>query len=111
MIIEYSGTVPTGIVDSRMIACRHALRSPPVLRSIAVSAPHLIDQLSFSTSSCVPDETGDAPRFALIFVSDARPIHIGSSLYFRCTLLAGMIIRPVATSRSEEHTSELQSPY
>ena len=27
----------------------------------------------------VLDETGDAPMFALIFVSPARPMHIGSS--------------------------------
>ena len=37
-------------------------------------------QCSFSTSSSVPLETGEAPMFALIFVLVARPIAIGSSL-------------------------------
>ncbi len=81
-----------------MIASRHSSRFPPVERSITVSAPHFSAHLSFSTSSSVPEETGDAPMLALIFVSDARPIAIGSSLYFRWTLLAGIIIRPAATS-------------
>ena len=35
---------------------------------------------------------------ALTLVLEARPIAIGSSWYPRCTLLAGIIIRPEATS-------------
>ena len=63
-----------------------------------MSAPQRSAHCSFSTSSSVPLETGEAPMLALILVIDARPMHIGSSLYLRCTLLAGMIIRPAATS-------------
>ena len=60
-----------------------ASRSPPVERSITVSAPHFSAHFSFSTSSSVPDETGDAPMLALILVLLARPIAIGSSLCLR----------------------------
>ena len=50
----------------------------PVERSITVSAPHLIDQRSFSTSSEIPELTAELPIFALIFVRKLRPITIGS---------------------------------
>ncbi len=73
------GTVPMGTVAARMIASRHASRSPPVDRSITVSAPQRTDQRIFSTSSSVLDETGEAPRLALIFVRLPRPMHIASS--------------------------------
>ena len=46
---------------------------------MTVSAPHRTAQRSFSTSSSVPEETGEAPRLALILVREARPIAIGSS--------------------------------
>ena len=65
---------------------------------MTVSAPHFSAHWSFSTSSCVPDETGEAPMLALILVFDARPIAIGSSLWRRCVRFAGMTIRPAAIS-------------
>jgi phosphomethylpyrimidine synthase len=73
------GTVPIGTLLFRMIASRHSSRFPPVERSMTVSAPQRSAHFSFSTSSSVPDETGEAPMFALIFVLLARPIAIGSS--------------------------------
>lgn len=69
-----------GTVELRMIASRVASRSPPVERSITVSACHFSAHLSFSTSSSVELETGDAPMLAFTFVLLARPMHIGSSL-------------------------------
>jgi hypothetical protein len=44
-----------------------------------VSAPQREAQCSFSTSSSVELETGEAPMFALILVRLARPIAIASS--------------------------------
>jgi hypothetical protein len=73
------GTVPMGTVEAFTIASRQASRSPPVERSITVSAPQRTDHLIFSTSSCVPLETGLAPRLALTLVLLARPMAIGSS--------------------------------
>jgi len=73
------GTVPMGVVELRMIASRVASRSPPVERSITVSAPQRSAQRSLSTSSSVEEETGEAPMFALTLVLLARPIAIGSS--------------------------------
>ena len=46
----------------------------------------------------MPDEMGLAPMLALILVRLARPIAIGSRLCCRWVMLAGMIIRPAATS-------------
>ncbi len=62
-----------------MMASRQASRSPPVDRSITVSAPQRTLQRIFSTSSSVLDETGEAPRLALILVFVARPMAIASS--------------------------------
>src|SRR5829696_3195846 len=95
----YIGTVPMGTVEFWMMAVRQASKSPPVERSMTVSAFHFSAQRSFSTSSSMDDDTGLAPMLALILVNDALPMHIGCSLYFRWTLLAGMIIRPVAISK------------
>ncbi len=61
-----------------MIACRQASRSPPVERSISVSAPYCCAQRSFSTSSSVPLATGEAPMLALILVVIMRPMPVGS---------------------------------
>ena len=41
---------------------------------MTVSAPQRSAHFSFSTSASVPEETGEAPMFALIFVREARPI-------------------------------------
>ncbi len=81
-----------------MIASRHASRSPPVDRSMTVSAPQRSAQRSFSTSSSVPLLTGEAPMLAFTLVFEARPMAMGSRSYFRCTRFAGMINRPAATS-------------
>ena len=59
-----------------------------------MSAPQRSAQRSFSTSSSVPLETGDAPMLALILVRLARPMPSGRAGSARWTLLAGMIIRP-----------------
>ncbi len=67
-----------GTVLARTMASRVALRSPPVDRSITVSAPHFSAQRSFSTSSAVLELTGEAPMLAFTLVSEARPMHIGS---------------------------------
>ena len=48
-------------------------------RSITVSAPQRSAQRSLMISSSVPDETGEAPMFALTLVREARPIAIASS--------------------------------
>ena len=80
------------------MASRHASMSPPVERSITVSAPHFRDHCSFSNSSSVPLETGEAPILALTLVRLARPIAIGSSEPARWLMLAGMTIRPAAIS-------------
>jgi hypothetical protein len=50
-----------GHVDCATIASRQASRSPPVERSITVSAPQRSAHFSFSTSSSVPLETGSRP--------------------------------------------------
>ena len=60
-----------------MIASRVASRSPPVERSITVSAPQRSAQRSFSTSAAVPLETGEAPMLAFTLVVAARPMQMG----------------------------------
>ena len=87
-----------GTVALRQIASRHSSRLPPVDRSITVSAPHRSAQRSFSTSSSVPLETGEAPMLAFTLVFAARPIAIGSRRCPRCTMFAGITMRPAATS-------------
>ncbi len=53
---------------------------------------------SFCSSVCSSLVTAELPILALIFVRAAMPMHIGSSDLVRCTLLAGITIRPRATS-------------
>src|SRR5439155_714345 len=72
------GTVPIGMVAWSMIAWRQAARSPPVERSISVSAPYFCAHSSFSTSSAVLLLTGEAPMLALILVVIVRPMPVGS---------------------------------
>ena len=64
-------------------ATRQASRSPPVERSMIVSAPHFSAHSIFSISSWMPEEIGEAPMFAFTFVFDARPMAMGTSLCFR----------------------------
>src|SRR6476659_6168266 len=90
------GTVPMGIGESSMMAFRMAGISPPVERSITVSAPYLTEYRSFSSSPSMSEVTAELPILELILHFDATPMHMGSRfLWFQ---LAGMIIRPRATS-------------
>ena len=63
-----------------------------------MSAPHFTDQCNFSSSSSMPEDTGEAPMLAFTFVNEARPIAIGSSPFSRCLIFAGIISRPAAIS-------------
>ena len=55
-----------GTEDSRIIACRTSSKlTPPVERSLTVSAPYLTASFSFSTSSLISLALGDAPILAL----------------------------------------------
>src|SRR5437870_9454177 len=70
--------------------------SPPVDRSITVSAPYLRQPRSLCSSLRASPSIWLLPMFALILHEEAMPMHIGSSSgWFE---LAGMIIRPRATS-------------
>src|SRR5260370_42024043 len=50
----------------------------PVERSMTVSAPHLVAQRIFSTSSSMLEATALLPMLALIFTRKLRPMIIGS---------------------------------
>ena len=84
----------TGLL--RRIHSRVAWMFLPVLRSITVSAPHLVAQRIFSTSSSMELATAELPMLALIFTRKLRPMIIGSNSGW--LTLAGMIARPRATS-------------
>src|ERR1043165_8975061 len=90
------GTVPIGTGELRMIHSRVAWIFLPVERSITVSAPHLVAQRIFSTSSSIEDATALLPMLALIFTRKLRPMIIGSDSGW--LMLAGIIARPRATS-------------
>src|SRR5436309_5865647 len=79
-----------------MIHSRVAWIFLPVDRSITVSAPHLVAQRIFSTSSSIEDATALLPMLALIFTRKLRPMIIGSDSVW--LMLAGMMARPRATS-------------
>src|SRR5947208_5695925 len=90
------GTVPMGTGALRMIHSRVVWMSAPVDRSITVSAPHRVAQVSFSTSSAMDDDTAEFPMLALTFTRKLRPMIIGSdSGWFT---LDGRMARPTATS-------------
>src|SRR4051812_36710963 len=79
------------MIDSRVSWIRG-----PVDRSITVSAPHRVAQVSFSTSSATDEVTADVPMLALTFTRNFDPITIGSdSGWLR---LAGSTARPAAIS-------------
>src|ERR1043165_3074746 len=69
----------------------------PVLRSITVSAPHLVAQRIFSTSSSMDDATALLPMLALIFTRKLRPMIIGSVSGSVC--VARMMARPAGRQR------------
>ena len=72
------GTVPMGTGDSLMMAFRMAGMSPPVERSITVSAPYLMQYSSFASSSAISEVVAELPMFALILQLELTPIHMGS---------------------------------
>ena len=83
--------------DEAMMAVRTSSRlTPPVERSITVSAPYFTANFSFFTSSAASDAFRDAPMLAFTLHLLAMPIAIGSRLAW--LMLAGMIMRPRATS-------------
>ena len=90
------GTVPMGTGAFLRIHSRVSWMCLPVDRSMTVSAPHRVDQRSFSTSSSMDEETAEFPMLALIFTLNARPMMVGSSSGW--LMLAGMMARPRATS-------------
>src|SRR5438270_1782485 len=85
-----------GTGELRMIHSRVAWMFLPVDRSITVSAPHLVAQRIFLTSSSIDDATALLPMLALIFTRKLRPMIIGSDSGW--LMLAGMMARPRATS-------------
>src|ERR1044071_602987 len=85
-----------GTGELRMIHSRVAWMFLPVDRSITVSAPHLVAQRIFSTSSSIEEATALLPMLALIFTRKLRPMIIGSDSGW--LMLLGIIARPLATS-------------
>ena len=74
------GTVPMGTGEAPMMALRMAGMSPPVERSITVSAPYFTEYCSFSSSPSILDSTAELPIFELILQVEATPMHMGSRL-------------------------------
>src|SRR5919199_6263479 len=72
------GTVPIGTGELRMIHSRVVWMSRPVERSMTVSAPQRVAQVSLSTSSAIDDVTAELPMLALTFTRKWRPMAIGS---------------------------------
>src|SRR4028119_61910 len=90
------GTVPIGTGLLRRIHSRVAWMFLPVERSMTVSAPHLVAQRIFSTSSSMEEATAELPMLALIFTRKLRPMIMGSDSGW--LMLFGMMARPAATS-------------
>src|ERR1039457_5133528 len=91
------GTVPMGMGEAAMMALRMAGISPPVERSMTVSAPYLMEYWSFSSSPSTLETTEELPMFELILHVEATPMHMGSRLLW--LTLAGTIMRPRAVDR------------
>ena len=85
-----------GTGELRRIHSRVAWMFLPVERSITVSAPHLVAQRIFSTSSSMDEATAELPMLALILTRKLRPMIIGS--HSGWLMLSGMMARPAATS-------------
>src|SRR2546423_15349054 len=85
-----------GTGELRMIHSRVAWMFLPVERSITVSAPHLVAQRIFSTSSWIEEATALLPMLALIFTRKLRPMIIGSDSGW--VMLAGVMARPRGAS-------------
>jgi len=67
-----------GIGEASIMAWRIPGMSPPVERSMAVSAPYWIAERSFSNSSPTFETTDELPMLALILQREAIPMAIGS---------------------------------
>ncbi len=87
----------------RTIHSRVVWMSSPVDRSITVSAPHRVAQLSLATSSSIEEVTAELPMLAFTLVRKRRPMIIGSDSGW--LMFAGMIARPAATSLRTSSTS------
>src|ERR1051325_6740638 len=85
-----------GTGELRRIHSRVAWMFLPVERSMTVSAPHLVAQRIFSTSSSMLDATALLPMLALIFTRKLRPMIIGSDP--GRLMLVGMMAPAAATS-------------
>jgi len=72
-------------------------------RSITVSAPHVIAQLSLSTSSWMDEVTAEFPMLAFTLTRKRRRMIIGSASGWLTS--AGMIAWPAATSDRTSSTS------
>src|SRR5437764_658870 len=81
-----------GTGELRRIHSRVAWMFLPVERSMTVSAPHLVAQRIFSTSSSMLDATALLPMLALIFTRKLRPMIIGSDSGW--LMLSGMMAGP-----------------
>ena len=90
------GTVPMGTGELRRIHSRVVWMSGPVDRSITVSAPHRVAQVSFSTSSSMEEVTAELPMLALTLTRNRLPMTIGSDSGW--LTLAGRMARPAAIS-------------
>ena len=82
--------------------------SPPVDRSITVSAPYFTAYRSFSSSSAMSELVDELPMFALILHLDAMPIHIGSSEWW--LMFAGMIMPPARYFVSDQCGRQVLAP-
>ena len=85
-----------GTGELRMIHSRVAWMFLPVDKSMTVSAPHLVAQRIFSTSSSMLEATAELPMLALILTRKLRPMIIGSISGW--LIFAGIMARPRATS-------------
>ncbi len=86
------GTVPMGTGELRRIHSLVVWMSGPVERSMTVSAPQRVAQVSLATSSSMEEVTAELPMLALTFTRNRRPMTIGSdSGWFT---LAGRMARP-----------------
>ena len=69
-----------GTGEASMMALRMRGMSPPVERSITVSAPYFTAYCSLASSSSIFEVVAELPMLALILHFDSTPMHIGSRL-------------------------------
>jgi hypothetical protein len=100
----YMGTAPTGTVDSLMTFRLTASMSPPVERSITVSAPASTAAASFASSKSRSARSADVPMLAFTLVRKPRPIAHGraSSLmpFKGNTAVPSRTLRAIASASS-----------